>query len=98
MDSRSKMGYTNIMLKRAFNLAKKERYQEAEAVLQKILAKNPTWMAWATLGIILDKTQRHQEAMEAFQKADKLSKNQPEIIKNMGFCALNLHQYSLDRE
>ena len=89
------MGYTNIMLKRAFNLAKKERYKEAEAVLQKILAKNPTWMAWDMLGIVLDKTQRHGKAMEAFQQANKLSKNQPEVIYNMEFCALNLHQYQL---
>ncbi len=83
------------MLKRAFNLAKKERYKEAEAVLQKILAKNPTWMAWDMLGIVLDKTQRHGKAMEAFQQANKLSKNQPEVIYNMEFCALNLHQYQL---
>lgn len=66
--------------------------EEAEKVLaQAVAASSGDWKLYSTYGTVLDQLKRHEEARANYERALKLSPDEPSVLNNMGLS------YALDR-
>ena len=62
-----------------------ERFQDAERVLRRATELSPDlWKAHETLGITLDRQQRHGEALAAYEAARSHRPSDPSLLNNIG--------------
>lgn len=85
----------DLLYARAMYLVKRDRLQQAEADLRRILAEDPKHAdALNALGYTLaDRSDRYQEARELIEKAHQLKPDEPAILDSMGWVNYRLGNY-----
>ncbi len=75
----------NQPLQQAAHLVSTGRYDEAEAIANQVLTKNPKQaQAHYVLGLVAYMRKKYPQAIEAFNKAAKLTPGNPVIFSNLG--------------
>ncbi len=68
----------------AWLLAKRERYRESERLAREAIAQNDKMSSsWDTLGVVLMKTGRLDEAQKAFEKSLSINQSDPSVFLHM---------------
>lgn len=79
------------MMKRAINLSTEQDFEAAAAAYHEVLAEEPGMVdAWEKLGFALLELGRHEQSLEAFQEAMRLSGGAPQIALSMADAFLRM--------
>ncbi len=74
------------------------RVKEAEAGLRQAAREHPSATLWQALGRMLMQQKRHDDALEAFQKAARLDPENEELRTAIGLLAIETKKWELARE
>jgi tetratricopeptide (TPR) repeat protein len=59
-------------------------YPEAEQLAREVVARNPkVFQAWDTLGVVLMRTGRYEEALKSFEKSLSIAQSDPVVFLNL---------------
>src|SRR5919202_1332484 len=82
---------SRLFFQLAEELRKVKEHTEAEQVLRGGLSHNPTYLsAWVSLGRVLREMNKHQESVEAFNKALQLDPGNVVAARLLGDAYLSL--------
>ena len=86
-------------LGKAFSLSSQKKHAEAEAVLRRILAREPDLVdGWEYLGRALAAQGRPEEALEAYERALEITEGAPQVALDMAAQLMELGRLEEARE